>query len=57
MFQAQLVTGVAGHYVHIGVIRISATNLIIIAAMVAVFVAAILLPFPGYGGADTEDRS
>lgn len=37
----------AGHYVHWGVILISVTNVAIIAAMVVVFVLAILLPFPG----------
>lgn len=36
-----------GHYVHWGVIQISVANLVVIAVMLAVFVAAILLPFPG----------
>jgi len=36
-----------GHYVHWGVIQISVANLIVIAVMVAIFVAALLLPFPG----------
>ena len=36
-----------GHYVHWGVIQISVANLVVIAVMVAVFVAALLLPFPG----------
>lgn len=36
----------AGHYLHWGVINISLTNLTIIVVMVAVFVAALLLPFP-----------
>jgi hypothetical protein len=35
-----------GHYVHWGVIQISVANLVVIAVMVAVFVLAILLPFP-----------
>ena len=35
-----------GHYVHWGVIQISVANLIVIAVMIAVFVAALLLPFP-----------
>ena len=35
-----------GHYVHWGVIQISVANLVVIAIMVAVFVAALLLPFP-----------
>lgn len=36
-----------GHYVHWGVIQISVANLLLILVMIAVFVAAILLPFPG----------
>jgi len=35
-----------GHYVHWGVIQLSVANLVVIAAMVVVFVAALLLPFP-----------
>jgi hypothetical protein len=36
-----------GHYVHWGVIQISLANLIVILVMIAIFVAALLLPFPG----------
>ena len=36
----------SGHYVHWGVLSISLTNLLIIAAMLAVFVLALVLPFP-----------
>ena len=36
-----------GHYIHWGVIQISVANLVVIAVMLAVFIAAILLPFPG----------
>jgi hypothetical protein len=36
-----------GRYVHWGVIQISVANLVLILLMVAVFAAAILLPFPG----------
>ncbi len=36
-----------GHYVHWGVIQISVANLVVILLMLAVFVAALLLPFPG----------
>jgi hypothetical protein len=36
----------AGTYIHWGVISISLTNLLIIAAMVVVFALAIVLPFP-----------
>jgi hypothetical protein len=35
-----------GHYVHLGVIQISVANLVVIAIMIALFVLAILLPFP-----------
>ena len=35
-----------GHYVHWGVIQLSVANLVVIALMVAIFVAALLLPFP-----------
>ena len=36
-----------GHYVTWGVIQVSVANLVVIAAMVVVFVLALLLPFPG----------
>jgi uncharacterized iron-regulated membrane protein len=36
-----------GHYVHWGVVQISLANLIVILVMIAIFAAAILLPFPG----------
>ena len=34
------------HYLHWCVVQISVANLVVIAVMVAVFVLAILLPFP-----------
>jgi hypothetical protein len=37
----------AGRFVHWGVVLISDTNLAIIAAMVLLFVLALVLPFPG----------
>ena len=37
----------AGRYVHWGVIQISVANLIVIGLMVLLFVAALLVPFPG----------
>ena len=40
--------GGVGRYIHWGVIQISLSNLIIIGAMIVLFVAAILLPFPGH---------
>lgn len=36
-----------GHYLKWGWIQISVANLIVICLMVATFVAALLLPFPG----------
>jgi hypothetical protein len=35
-----------GHYLNWGVIQISVANLVVIAVMVVVFLAAVLLPFP-----------
>jgi hypothetical protein len=35
-----------GHYLQWGVIQISVANLVVVVAMVVVFVAALLLPFP-----------
>jgi hypothetical protein len=35
-----------GHYLHWGVIQISVANLVVILLMVALFVLALLLPFP-----------
>ncbi len=39
-----------GRYVHWGVIQISVSNLVVIGIMVALFIAALFLPFPGSGG-------
>ena len=36
----------AGRYLHWGVIQISLANLVIILVMIAIFVLALLLPFP-----------
>jgi hypothetical protein len=41
-----------GHYVHWGFIQLSVANLVLIGLMVAVFVAAILIPFRRHGGGD-----
>jgi hypothetical protein len=35
-----------GHYLHWGVIQISAANLAVVGIMVVVFLLALLLPFP-----------
>ncbi len=37
----------SGRYLHWGVVQISLTNFVIILVMVVVFVAALLVPFPG----------
>jgi hypothetical protein len=54
----------AGTYVHWGVVSVSVTNLLIVVIMLAVFVLALLLPFPHeHGpratppGQDEEDPS
>jgi hypothetical protein len=36
-----------GHYLHWGVVQISVANLVVIAIMIALFVLALVLPFPG----------
>jgi len=41
-----------GHYVHWGFIQISVANLVLIGLMLAVFVAAILIPFRRHDGDD-----
>ncbi|MGC8499231.1 MAG: hypothetical protein ACP5OV_07030 [Acidimicrobiales bacterium] len=38
-----------GHYIHWGWVYISDANAIVIALMVIVFIAALLVPFPGHG--------
>lgn len=35
-----------GHYVHWGVIQISVANLVVIGIMIALFVLALVIPFP-----------
>jgi hypothetical protein len=35
-----------GHYIHWGFIQLSVANFVVILLMIAVFVLAILLPFP-----------
>jgi hypothetical protein len=47
----------AGRYLTWGVIQISVTNLVIIAAMVVVFFLAVLLPFPGSHDESREKKS
>jgi len=51
-----LLTDGAGRYISSGVIQISVTNLVIIAAMIVVFVLALVLPFPGRHRHDSSDR-
>ena len=35
-----------GHYLHWGVIQISVANVVVIAVMIALFVLALVVPFP-----------
>jgi ABC-type proline/glycine betaine transport system permease subunit len=44
--------GGSGNYIHWGFIQISVANLVVILLMIAVFVLAILLPFPRHGRRD-----
>lgn len=46
----------AGSYVHWGVVQISVTNLVIIAVMIAVFTAALFVPFPTDKSSDDHDE-
>ena len=46
LFAAPINLNHSGRYVHWGVIQISVANLVVIAVMVAVFVVALMLPFP-----------
>ncbi len=43
------VTEAGGYYIHWGVVQISLANLLVVIAMVAVFILALVLPFPGSG--------
>jgi len=45
-----------GRYIHWGVIQISVTNFVVILVMIALFVAALLLPFPGSSERDDDRR-
>ncbi|MDQ1660857.1 MAG: hypothetical protein QOJ68_837 [Blastococcus sp.] len=46
----------AGRYLDWGVVQISVTNLVIIAAMVALFIVALLAPFPGHRHDEFEEK-
>ena len=48
--------GVAGTYLHVGVFSISLANATIIAAMIVVFVLALVIPFPGPRGEQVEQQ-
>lgn len=41
-------------YLHVGVVQISVANLIVIAAMVVVFILALVVPFP-HGRRDSRE--
>ena len=42
-----------GHFIHWGVLQVSYGNAVVIVLMVASFVAALLVPFPGH---DKEEQ-
>jgi hypothetical protein len=42
----------SGHYIHWGFIQMSVANFVVILLMIAVFVLAIVLPFPRRRGRD-----
>ena len=48
MLGAVVHLGGVGKYIHWGFVQISLSNVIIIGVMIVLFVAAILLPFPGH---------
>jgi hypothetical protein len=45
-----------GRYIHWGVIQISVTNLSIIAAMVVLFILAVIVPFPSGHHQDRDEE-
>ena len=49
-------SGLAVSYLHVGVVQISVASLIVIAAMIVIFVLALLLPFP-HGRDDAQEDS
>ena len=55
MSALSMVTDPAGRYVHWGVVLISVTNLLVIAAMVLLFVLALVVPF-GSGQDQESDQ-
>jgi hypothetical protein len=42
-------TAAAPHVIEVGILQISVGNAVVIGLMIAVFVLAVLLPFPGSG--------
>lgn len=58
MSTTTVLAGVAGTYLHWGVIQISVANLVVIGLMIVLFVLALVLPFPaGRDESSPEDRS
>jgi hypothetical protein len=45
-----------GHYLTLGWFQISYANAVVIGCMIALFVAALLVPFPGTDTAQKEDE-
>jgi hypothetical protein len=54
MSALSIVTEDVGKYVHWGVVQISVTNLVIIAAMVVLFVLALFVPFGSDHGSQAD---
>ncbi len=52
MFAALINLNGSGHYIHWGFIQMSVANFVVIVLMIAIFVLAILLPFPRRKGRD-----
>lgn len=58
MSTTTVLAGVAGTYLHWGVLQISVANLVVIGAMIVLFLLALVLPFPGgRHESSPEDRS
>ena len=44
-------------YFQWGFLQISLPNLVVICVMIVLFVLALVVPFPGHGGADDEEAA
>jgi hypothetical protein len=57
LLDASAGTTAASRFVHWGVVQISLANLLIILVMIAVFVLALVVPFPGGRRADSDEET